>query len=96
MTLFGSKSLPVPWLTAFIEKDNFTLSPWIWEAEDRAVTLVDITNYSVCVCMCVCCYLSPNNFNPHLLSHIDDLWGVLNSWGWHLTHMNKTCVRQRN
>ncbi len=99
ITLFGSRSRPVPWLTAFIEKDNFTLSPRIWETGDRAAVILhtSLTRHVcvcvfVCECVCVCCYLSPNDFNPHLFPDIDNLWGVLNSWSWHLTHMYQACV----
>lgn len=53
LTLFGSKSCPVPWLTAFIEKDNFTLSPWIWEMGHKisVFLLTSLTQNGVCVCL---------------------------------------------
>lgn len=56
LTLFGSKSRPVPWLTAFIEKDNFTLSPRIWETGNRATVnlLTHFTDTAQCLCVCVC------------------------------------------
>ena len=98
LTLLGSRSRPVPWLTAFIEKDIFTFSSRIWEVEERAAAAYS----SVCVCVCsvcvlcvVCCYLFPNDFNPHLFTHIDDFGGVLNPWGRHLTHMNQAFVCRR-
>lgn len=93
MTLFGSKSCPVPWLTAFIEKDNFTLSSRIWVTGKRAAVmlLTSLTQLVACMCVC-CCYLSPNDFNPHLFPHIHNFWGVFNARGWHFTHMHQTCT----
>lgn len=51
ITLLGSKSRPVPWLTAFMEKDSFTLSPWTWWAEEEAV------NFLLCVCTSVTIFM---------------------------------------
>lgn len=50
--------------------------------------------HSVCVCVSVCCYLSPNDFDPHLFPHIDNLWGFLNSCSRHLAHMHQACMYQ--
>lgn len=93
MTLFGSKSRPVPWLTDFIEKDSFTLSSRIWKTSSRTTwskdSLTSQTLWGYCMCMCVC-YLSSNNFDPHLLPDINNLRGFLDSSGWHLAHMYQT------
>lgn len=92
MTLFGSKSRPVPWLTDFIEKDSFTLSPRIWKTGKKQLRSMTCSHPRHCmsiVCVCVC-YLSSNNFDPNLLPNINNLRGFLDASGWHLTHMYQT------
>lgn len=43
----------------------------------------------------MCVYLSPNDFNPHLFSHVNNVRGILDTWDRHLTHMHQTCYMSR-
>lgn len=72
------------------ERQFYLVTPDLNDREQNIGSKHPSTSLLQLVYVCVC-YLSSNDFDPHLLTNINNLRGFLNSSGWHLAHMYQAC-----